>query len=176
MAGLLFFVLMLISCPHPVSMLFALAVHEGGHIITALLLGWGPPKVSMGTTGIRLSYFGIKKPFSSLAVSLSGCFFGALISLFPFLPTAFRLYSAGFAAMNLLPVSRLDGGNALLSLLETGLLPDTSYKVARIASVSAVLAFWVLSIAVQLKSGVNVSLLCVSVYLTVSVLTEGKNK
>ena len=174
MAGLLFFVAAIASCPHPAALLLALSAHECGHMATAALLGFGPPRVSLSPAGIRISYFGTAGVLPSLAVSLSGCLFGALLSLVSVLPADFRLYSGGLAALNLLPVSCLDGGGALLTVLEAFLLPHTAYRVARAVSAVFTVLFFALAAAVQLKAGVNVSLLCVCVYLTVLLPTDGR--
>ena len=174
MAGILFLVLAVLSCPYPISLLSAIVLHEAGHLAAAFLLGWGMPSVNFGAAGIRLCYRGAHKTLPSVAVSLAGSLAGVLSSLIPILPEQFRLYSLGFAFLNLLPILRLDGGGALLAVLEAIMLPDRAYRTARTVSAATVLLLWALSVAVQLKAGTNLTLLAVSVYLTVSALTEGR--
>lgn len=172
MAGLLFLSLALLSAPHPFSLLFALVLHEGTHIISAALLGFNTPRFSLTGAGARLSYCSERGLFPSLFVSLSGCLFGLLASLIPFLPLHLRQYSIGLSVLNLLPISCLDGGVALLLILEAFMLPDRAYRISAAVSGGTVLFLWVLSTAVQLKAGANLSLLSVSLYLTVTTLTE----
>ncbi|MBE6587142.1 MAG: hypothetical protein E7647_01860 [Ruminococcaceae bacterium] len=174
MAGILFFALALLSAPAPFSLLFAVAVHEGGHILAARLLGFGIPTVSFQAMGMRLRFSGTARLLPALAVSLSGCIAGAAFALIPFLPPYFRLYCAGLSLLNLLPVSCLDGGGALLSVLESIMLPDRAFRIAKTASAVTVLLLCCVSCAVQLKIGANLTLLAVSVYLTVSTLAEGQ--
>ena len=95
---------------------------------------------------------------------------GLICAFIPCFPKEFRLFSLGLSIMNLFPVSVLDGGEILTVILERFLLPDNAFRVIRVTSVTAVICLWVLSSAVQLKAGINLSLLAVSVYLTVSVL------
>ncbi len=174
MAGLLFLCLALLSCPAPFSLLFAILFHEGAHIASAALLGFKSPSLYLTAAGVRLSYCNTKRLVPSLFVLLSGCIAGGCAALLPFLPKYFRLYCAGLSAINLLPVSCLDGGGILLLALESVMLPDRAYKIARAASVSCVLLLWAASTAVQLKAGANLTLLAVSTYLTVNALGEGK--
>ncbi len=172
MAGILFFALALLSCQSPLSLIWAITVHEVGHLICALLLGWGVPTLSLCSSGIRLFYSGTHTAFQSLFVCLSGSAAGAAFAIMPFFPDDFRYYSLGFSAVSLLPVLCLDGGEALIEIFELFMLPDLAYKIARIISVITVLLFWVLSVSVQLKTGVNITLLMLSVYLTVTSLSQ----
>lgn len=172
MAGIIFLAACFLFCPSPLSLILAIAVHEAGHAVCALIFGWKVPTVSFSTAGIRLSYHGSHPPLQSIVVSLGGSFFGIAAALLPFGARAFRLYSLGFAAVNLLPVSALDGGGALISILELLMLPDRAYKVSRAVSCVTVLLLWAAAIAAELKIGANLSLLALTVYLTVTALTE----
>jgi len=172
MAGILFFALAVAVCPFPTALLGAVAVHEAGHIISGLVFGLGLPSFSFGISGPRLSYHKALSMPGSLAVSLSGSLFG-LFAAFVFCEgSAFRLYSLGFSLVNLLPVSSLDGGCALLCTLETFMLPDRAYEVSKLVSAVTVVALWAVSAAVQLKAGTNLSLLVLSVYLTVLTFSD----
>lgn len=172
MAGILFFALALLACPYPLALLLALSIHEGAHIIAALLLQKELPRITFSLTGARLSYCPCQNTAKALAISLSGSFFGILIALLFWKYKAFALCSLGLSLVNLLPVSCLDGGGALQIILERIFLPDKAYLISRIASVSAVILFWGISVVIQLKAGGNITLLAVSVYLTVYVLCE----
>lgn len=172
MAGVLFLALALLSCKSPLSLIGAILVHEAGHLIPALLFGWGFPAFRFSAAGIRLSYSGTHSAFQSLFVCLSGSAAGAALALLPSFPQEFRYYSLGFSAVSLLPVLCLDGGAALLEALELFMLPDLAYKAASTVSVITVLLFWALSVTVQLKTGVNMTLLLLSVYLTVTSLSQ----
>lgn len=175
MAGLLFLVLTLLSATEPFSLLFALILHEGAHITAAALLGFRLPAFNLTAAGMRLSYCNTKGLFQNLSVLLAGCLAGALAALLPFLPAHFRLYSAGLTILNLLPISCLDGGEILLLLLEAFMLPDRAHRAATAVSTATVLVLWMISLAVQLKAGVNLSLLAASLYLTVTTLTNKNN-
>lgn len=172
MAGILFFALALLACPYPLALILALSLHEGAHLMAALILQKELPLITFSLTGARLSYRPCQNTFSALTVSLSGSFFGMIFAFLLWRYKAFSLCSMGLSLVNLLPVSCLDGGGALQIILDRFCLPRKAYLISRIASVLAVILFWALSVAVQLKAGGNISLLCVSVYLTVYVLCE----
>lgn len=172
MAGILFLILAVISCPRPFSFLAALAVHEGGHLLSAVLLGLGRPSLSLSATGIRLLYPRRGGLIPSLVLCLSGSFFGLLAAAIPFFSEDFRILSTGLSLINIIPLSCLDGGGALLLVLESFMLPDRAYKVSRVVSLTVAILLFCICAAVQLKAGPNITLLAVTVYITVSVLCE----
>ncbi len=172
MGGILFITLAVISTSHPFWLTLAILLHEAGHFFTALLLGWGIPRFQINGMGIRLTYGAFHPTAHTLAVLISGCAVGLITALIPQFPKELRLFSLSLSAVNLLPVSSLDGGGILLAVLEHFFLPDKAYKITRALSVITVICLWVLCCAVQLKAGINLTLLAVSVYLTVSVLAD----
>ncbi len=172
MAGICFFCVALLSCPRPAELLLAVAVHEAAHALAAFLLGWGAPSVCLRAAGFRLAYFGEKGSLESICVSLSGCAVGLIMALLP-LPFAFRLYCLGLSLLNLLPVRGLDGWGALYRFLLFFLLPHRAYGIANAVSLFSALALWAGGVFLQLRAGVNVTLLLVCVYLTVTALSDG---
>lgn len=172
MAGILFLILAVISCSEPFSLLAALALHEAGHLTVAAILGLGRPFVCLSATGIRLLYPRRGSFGASLVLCLSGSLFGLAFAFVPAFSEGFRIISLGLSLINLLPVSCLDGGGALLLVLESFMLPDRAYRISRVISLIAVMTLFCICAAVQLKAGPNLTLLAVTVYITVSVLCE----
>lgn len=172
MTGLLFFILAIVQSPHPFSLLLAAAVHEGGHLTAALLLGWSFPKVSFKTLGLRLYFSGAFTTFSEVTVCLAGSLAGLLFALSPFAGENFRLYSFGYSAVSLLPISCLDGGSALLSILERITLPHKAYFIQRTVSATAVLIFWIFSLFIVIKTGEGLTLIILSLYITITSLSK----
>lgn len=172
MAGILFIALCLLLCPSPLSLLLAAAVHEAGHLTVAAILGWERPRAALSPFGLRLEYRAHHRCPESIAVALGGSIFGLLATLLPFLPRALRFYSLGFALINLLPVQGLDGGGALLALLELFCLPDRAFFAAERVSLITVLLIWLCVTAAELKLGVNLPVLLATVYLTAVSLSK----
>jgi len=174
MAGLLFLLLALASSPAPVLLVAAIVIHEAGHVLSARSFGWRAPALRLRPCGLCLEYSGQHSPLQSLAVALSGSFAGAAAAFVFFKSKSFFITSLGFSLLNLLPVRGLDGGEALLVILESFFLPDRAYCILRAFSVATVLLFFTVSLFVQMKAGANLTLLALTVYLTVTVMGGGE--
>ncbi len=159
--------------PYPISLASAFLIHEGGHIIAARALGVPLQSIRGGFCGIRMKYdFSCVKPKYEIAVCMAGSFagmFAAAIGLLIGLAYTeggvyFIVSSSALSAVNMLPVRGLDGGSILMCILEASLLPDTAWKISkRISTVTSIL-FWIVSIWIQLKVGINLSMLILSLY------------
>lgn len=149
--------------------LLASFLHEAGHALAMLIVRDRPRRVTVGIFGIcverdRGHYLGYR---SQALVSLAGpivnvcCF-----TLFWWLhqPIAAVIH-AGLALFNLLPVSSLDGGEALYALLCVRMCEEKATSISRAVSLAvifplAVVGFWLL-----LSETHNFSLLVMSGYL-----------
>ena len=170
MAGLIFIVLALLMSKAPGELAAAFALHEAGHMLAAALCGAARPSFRLVWGGFVLSYPGIRGTPRRLIVSLSGC--AVSVALWALLPrgSIIGLYSLGLAAVNLLPVTGLDGGEAFFAVCDAVLSPAAAYRTARAVSVVAALALFAFNCAVQLKYGMNFTLLALTLYLTVSII------
>lgn len=175
MAGLLFLTLAILSSSHPHWLILAIIFHEAGHFLTAKALRWEHPRFQMNGIGIKLLYGSFHSTNQTLLVLFSGCVLGLICAVIPLFPKEFRLFSLGLSSVNLLPISVLDGGEILSVILEYFFPPHKAYRITRVISILTVICLWVLCCAVQLKAGINLTLLAVSVYLTVSVLTHNSH-
>lgn len=159
--------------PYPLSLAAAFVIHEGGHIIAAKLLHVRLQSVKGGFCGIRMRYdFSCVRPWQEIAVCMAGSFFGILAAGIGILLGVastdgglyFILSSAALSAVNMLPVRGLDGGSILMCILETTLFPEKAWNISkRISTVTSVL-FWIASLWIQLRIGVNLSMLLLSLY------------
>lgn len=172
MSGMFFLFFALLSAKAPLSLLCAVLVHEGGHLLCAYLLGCKMPSFRFSPGGMKLVFSGQTGGFPTIALCLSGSFLGAVFGLVGAFGESFRLYSLGLSCVNLLPITSLDGGGALLALLEVFMLPDRAYSIARKISLFFTLALCFFSLGIQLKLGANPTLLAVCVYITVSSLSK----
>lgn len=159
--------------------LFASLLHEAGHVLAMLIVRDRPRRVTVGIFGIcverdRGYYLG----YRSLAlVSLAG----PIVNVFCFTlflglrqPTAAVIH-AGLALFNLLPVSSLDGGEALCALLCTRMPEERAARIMRVVSLTvifplAVVGFWLL-----LSESHNFSLLVMSGYLLLLLFFKEKH-
>ncbi len=159
--------------------LLASFLHEAGHALAMLIVRDRPRRVTVGIFGIcverdRGCYLGYH---SQALVSLAG----PLVNVFCF--TLFWLLQqpitavihAGLALFNLLPVSSLDGGEALYALLCARMPEEKASRIARVVSLAvifplAIIGFWLL-----LSETHNFSLLVMSGYLLLLLFFKEKH-
>ena len=141
------------------SFLCAVAVHEGGHLLAAILCGVPIKRLraGVGILGFRLSIaYG-----RELCVLLAGSGAGLLAAWISHLcgwenGVFFHLTLSG---CNLLPIHGLDGGAAVETVLSLWLLPDTACRIARALSFCTVVALWIAVLWICLRVEVNFGLL-----------------
>ena len=157
-------------------LLFAVLIHEFGHLAAAKLLGVGNVSFALKSMGGIFTFdFSHTSFIREIIVHLSGSVFGlisaaAAYALFRESALFFVGVSVSLSIVNLLPIFGFDGGGILFSFLSIFLLPDDSYKICGIVSnvVSAVL--WAVVINTELKYSVNLGLLCFSITVFLSQL------
>ncbi len=159
-----------------ISILAAALIHEMGHIITARLLRIRLRFCRTGMAGISLKYdFSTVSHLKEAAVSIAGPLAGITVTLICRLSGSLSYFagaSAALAIFNLLPISYLDGGGALSAILSSFLPPDTAWKICRILSVIFTLALWCSAVFIMLRSGGDLSVIAVSVYLLYRLFSE----
>ncbi|MBQ4584740.1 MAG: M50 family metallopeptidase [Clostridia bacterium] len=167
--------LSLSTSPHPFVLILCYGIHELGHLLFATLLGAKMRKFRVGAFHLSLSYDCSQIGYGrELLICLGGIIFNALatIIVLPFIniiPNVdfFITCNLSLALMNLYPVSILDGGGALKSLLMLIVSEDKAEKISRGVSVFAIFLMWLVSIYLQLVFSSNVSLLFISILLLV---------
>ncbi len=166
--------------------LLCASIHEGGHIIIAKLLGVPLVRVKGGPFGIWLKYdFSGKSYLVQIAVSTAGAAFNVacaamtaffcrplgLLSLF------FIFSNLALAVFNLMPVSGFDGIGVirclLLLLVKEPMVADNICN-----GISAFFsgAFFLLTVYIQMRVGVSLTMLCVSVFLLFNCMKERLNR
>lgn len=163
--------------------LLAAAIHEGGHIFFAWLLGVRLIKVRGSLFGLWLKYdFSEKSYLAQLVVSVAGAAFNVaacVITLLVLPPQSlggvfFIFSNLALALFNLMPVSRFDGMGVLrcLCLLLTSDLTKADTVCRLVGSVFS-FAFFLLTVYVQMRVGVSLSMLVLSVFLLYTLVEGG---
>lgn len=162
-----------------VSCVVAAAVHEGGHLLAMLCLGYPPQACTLGAFGMRIR-LGKRLPGygHNLLISLAGpaanlLAAGGLFCLQSIDTAAVHLI---LACLNLLPASALDGGEILrcgVSLLGFASLAE---PLLRLTSALVLLPLAAGSFWLFLQGWGNGTLLVVSLYLVVLVFFSDKNE
>ncbi len=161
-----------------VSCLVASAIHEGGHLLAMLMLGYPPRDCTLGAFGIRIR-LGDRLPgyAHNLVISIAGPAANLVSACVLFLlncpgAAGVHLVLAGF---NLLPASALDGGE----LLRCGLcllgMEALASPVLRFISALVLLPLATGSFWLFLRGWGNGTLAIVSVYLVALVYFSDKH-
>lgn len=161
-------------------LVLAALLHELGHAAAARLCGVQISGMRLDLFGARLELTGLSSYRQELVVALGGpvanlltatvllpawiwcgCplygatpeLSGGSLFLGVFLPA-----SLGLCAVNLLPVTTLDGGRALNCLLSLWLGSDTAERILRLLSLLLLFVLWLLSVYALLRAGQLLSL------------------
>ena len=168
----------------PVAVLLFALLHEFGHLLAMKLCGYKVKRFEITAVGGNIVCEEKHKSYIlDIVVALSGPFVNFIL-----LMVIYKLIGLGFfskngifylavnfllMAVNMLPVSCLDGGRALSALLSYFILPDKRGQIMYFIS----LIFSTLLIAIGSYllyiTGFNFSLLLIGVYLTFMLLKVG---
>ena len=161
---------------HPFVLILCYLIHELGHILMSRLLGAKMRKLKIGPLHLSLSYdCSSLTYFRELLVQLGGIFFNvisaAFVMLVPFLQgdvyDFFVVGSFSLAAMNLYPITILDGAGALKSVLLMIFSERTAEKASRAVSFACAIVMWLVAVYLQIAFSSNMSLFFISVLLLV---------
>ncbi|MBO5356806.1 MAG: site-2 protease family protein [Clostridia bacterium] len=174
--ALIFSMLSISASPNPIMLISVYIIHEAGHIFFARLTGAKIKKMRGGVFHLSISYSTEALSYKKEAlVCLGGIIFNLLFALFTFFInvqkndtlSTFSLLNASLALMNLYPVSILDGGGILKSLLLIKTREDVAEKICLIVSFVFAIILWLVSVYLQIIFSANVSLFLISVLLLI---------
>ena len=160
----------------------AVLIHELGHLLMMIKLGFLPEKIKISAFEIKI--FDSKRQSRSEKQNFFIIFSGPAVNFICFIPF-YLLYLLGdenflpFALANLsvglfnsLPVLSLDGGQIIFILLKRRLNPARAEKIVDIITLITIFPLAVLGFAVLFKSKYNFSLLFICAYLVISLVTR----
>ena len=158
---------------------FAL-LHELGHLAALALCGGRPSRVCLTAAGMRIERppglaLGFRQEiliaFAGPAVSLllAGVCAGLHLAFPARVSASPALMNLGFGLFNLLPVRELDGGRALFYALSRRMQEPAAGKIIQITSLVCLFFAMFLAGLVCLRTGFNLSLVVVVIYLAVCV-------
>ncbi len=155
--------------------IFAMAVHEVGHLTAMKINRTEPRSVKCTLGGILIVGSRFCTAKSSISIALAGPMFNFLLAvvflavyyLSDFeLMLAFAVVQILLGSINLLPINGLDGGTVLREILLK--IPRCNVPlVSKYVSISVSLAVFVAGLAVLVKNVSNPSLLLLGIYLII---------
>ncbi len=157
--------------------------HESGHIFTMSKLGRKPKKIICQLFNIKIidttrAIFSYK---TDLAIVLSGILVNFIFSFFSFLLylisnleilLTFSIVNLLTGVFNLLPVSNLDGGQAIYLVLTQKLSDKTVNRIIDILTILLIFPISIVGFIVLFNSKYNFSLLLISVYLVITLIVK----
>lgn len=182
-------VLFLLDVPYILPMIFAVALHECGHLFCARLLNIRVLRLEFSMLGAQMNidntYLSYKHEFLlAMAGPLAGwlgfalCFplsnrFCALPFFSEFL-LPFSVISLCLCLFNLIPIDTLDGGRMLRCVLSSLFSPECADLVLKITSFLTLLSLWLLSVYMMLKIVSGLTLFIFSAMLFVRFFIFGR--
>lgn len=156
------------------------ALHEAGHILLLTLCSAPPDAIILGVFGMRIERGEVCLDYHREAVcALAGPAANFIVSLaaLPFARwylNALKLaaLSAGIGVFNLLPVEPMDGAAVLKSLLLLKYEERTADKIVDIFAAVLLIPLTVCGIILLIKTGNNLTLLCVCIYISVYLIAK----
>ena len=168
-AGL--FLLLFASPPsYAYAVLSSVILHEMGHTLMAGFFHKKPLSVRIVPTGISILLPSASSYAEEFLIAAAGPLMNLLYALLcRFLPYGIggtvRGVSLLLAAVNLLPLSPLDGGKMLSALLSPLFGTEISARLSEFFSLLLLTLLWILSLYIFFYSGVNFMLLLFCAYL-----------
>ena len=160
----------------PFMLILAYIIHEAGHIVFAKAVGAEIVKFRGDMFHLSMSYSmeGLSYKKEALIYS-GGIIFNVIFAALSLMceggikdtPSPFFVFNLSLALMNLYPVSILDGGGIMKSLLNTKLNQETTEKISFGVSFLFALIMWLVAVYLQIIFQSNFSLLFISILLLI---------
>lgn len=162
-------------------------LHELGHIIAMGIKGGFPKEIKFDIFNIDIvdDFRGIRNYKDDIFILLCGAlmnFIAASVSLFIYYHVENIIFLLFFwtnlfiGIFNILPVSVLDGGQALYLFLANKFEIHKCYKIVEVFSILVLIPILLIGFLILLKSKYNFSLLFIGCYLIIMTLFNDKNK
>ncbi|MFZ2539939.1 MAG: site-2 protease family protein [Oscillospiraceae bacterium] len=160
--------------------LLACLIHELGHIVMFMAVGYTPQKLTFELTGIRLT-----KPFHELSAGkeLLVELAGSATNLLIFFLLINTIESVSFLSLfavthlvlglfNLLPLKSFDGGKILEIILSFFLSENVTRKICTVADFFCIFIMLIVCIFMIITSKNSFTLLIMTIYLMISSLIK----
>ncbi|HOJ35470.1 MAG TPA: site-2 protease family protein [Clostridiales bacterium] len=162
-------------------------LHEAGHLLCLISYDAPPSEIIIGAAGFKMKMSGkILSYRQETVVSLAGVFVNFLIAsllsiFYCFAGGDNRLLmpiyaNLGLGVVNLLPIEPLDGGRALYFWLCQKRTEAHAGRITDKVGLAFLMPLFILSFIILVKSGYNITLLCISIYLGISLIARAGAK
>ncbi len=152
-----------------ISAVFSVLIHESGHLLMGGLCGARIRRITLATPGAVIEFDRTFGYHDGILVYGAGIFFnlisGAFATVFGEKYIVFMLFSLGYALINMIPISGLDGGRLLECVLSFFLSYRVHDTVCKWISFLSLFFLWQCSIYILFKTQINISPFIVCIFL-----------
>ncbi len=161
--------------------ILAVAMHESGHLFAMWLLESTPKSIRLIPASVQITRSINGKYKNDILIAVSGPFVNLVLFVTLYVNfLAFKnetvlyysLINLIVGVFNLLPVTGLDGGTALFSLLAKKFDINRALLILRIITLILATAVTFLAVTLTIRGQLNVSVYIVAIYLFVSVIIK----
>ncbi len=161
--------------------ILAVAIHEVGHLFAMWLLESAPKSIRLIPASVQITRSINGKYKNDILIALSGpiinlvLFATLYVNFLAFKNETVLYYSLInliVGVFNLLPVTGLDGGTALFSLLAKKFDINRRLLILRIVTLIMAFAVTFLAVTLTIRGQINISVYIVAIYLFVSVIIK----
>ena len=161
--------------------LFAVLIHESGHLFSMWAGGCAPKEIRLIPASVQIvegfprsdvhrTWIILAGPLANIAVG-SAVFINYYLTNSP-VSLRFALLNAVLAVFNLLPVSGLDGGRLLCLLLCRYKDLYSALRIVRITSLILAAAVLILGVLLGINGNLNISVFITALYLAVCAIIK----
>ena len=161
--------------------LFAVFLHEIGHLFMMWVLECAPKRVKLIPASIQITTPFGKRYRNDILTAISGPAVNILLFLtlyFNYLAFGnkvtlyFALLNLVIGSFNLLPVNGLDGGTILYCVLAKYKSPQKAALILKIITLSLAVAIIIAAITLSLRGKINISFYIMGIYLLIMSLLK----
>ncbi len=161
--------------------LFAVTMHETGHLFAMWLLESNPKSIRLIPASVQITRSVTTQYKNDIIIALMGPIVNLVLFVTLYLNyLAFKNVTVQYYALinlivgifNLLPVTGLDGGTALFSLIAKRYDVSKAMLTLKIITLSIAVAVLFLAVSLTIRGQINISVYIVGIYLFLSVLIK----
>lgn len=161
-------------------MLFAVLIHETGHLFLMWLFGCAPSEINLIPASVRITASAQREKGPNILILFFGPFLNIIIFLVIFLNykvfgeerfLVFALVNLIYGVFNLLPFKGLDGGSILEELISP-LGRKNTVRIMGSITLTAGMVFLAFAIILAFRGNTNYSAFIMALYLLITVVVK----
>ena len=162
-------------------MFFSVFIHETGHLFAMWLLDCAPKSIRLIPASVQITRSISNHYKSDIIIALMG----PVVNIFLFgvlyfnytcfknkITLIYALINLIIGVFNMLPVTGLDGGTVLFSVLARKFDFNRSMLILRVITALLAILFFILAVTLSLRGKINISLYIIALYLFMGVLIK----